>query len=136
MLDNVNLRTRARAMGTSGTSQGVSGILTPETVQSRTYAWMRGQVSGTYLVTSMASVFARRAIRAARSEAIDRLTDKVLQNPELAKELLRDNNPANRAALARRAKTWLGNEASTLFDVLGDEKDHDDTTKAAMQGAR
>ncbi|MBY2969507.1 hypothetical protein [Rhizobium leguminosarum] len=136
VLDNVNLRTRARAMGTSGTSQGVSGILTPETVQSRTYAWMRGQVSGTYLVTSMASVFARRAIRAARSEAIDRLTDKVLQNPELAKELLRDNNPANRAALARRAKTWLGNEASTLFDVLDDEKDQDDTTKAAMQGAR
>lgn len=133
VLDNVNLRTRARAMGSSGTSQGVSGILTPETVQSRMYAWMRGQVSGTYLVTSMASVFARRAIRAARSEAIDRLTDKVLQNPELAKELLRDNNPANRAALARKAKGWLGNEASTFLDILDDDKDQDDTTKAAMR---
>lgn len=132
VLDNADLRVRGKASGTSGTSQGVSNILTPETLQSRTYAWMRGQISGTYLATSMAAVFARRAVRGARADAIERLTDKVLLNPDLAKELLKDNNPANRAALARKAKGWLGNQAATVLDILNEDDSEDEDVKRTI----
>lgn len=127
VLDNVDLRQRGKAPGTSGTAQGVNPVLTPETLQSRFYAYMRGQVSGTYLATSIAAVVARRWVRNAQTAALDRLTDQVLLNPELAAQLLKDNNPANRAALARKAKLWLGNEASTLMQLLdGNDKEGDD----------
>lgn len=132
VLDNADLRVRGKASGTSGTSQGVSNIMTPETIQSRTYAWMRGQISGTYLATSMAAVFARRAVRGARADAIERLTDKVLLNPELAKELLKDNNPANRAALARKAKGWLGNQAATTLEILNEDDSEDEDVKRTI----
>jgi hypothetical protein len=132
VLDNADLRVRGKASGTSGTSQGVSNIMTPETIQSRTYAWMRGQISGTYLATSMAAVFARRAVRGARADAIERLTDKVLLNPELAKELLKDNNPANRAALARKAKGWLGNQAATTLEILNEDDSEDGEMKSTI----
>lgn len=133
VLDNADLRARGKTAGTSGTAQGVSNILTPETLQSRSYAWMRGQISGTYLATSIAAVVARRAVRGARADAIERLTDKVLLNPDIAMELLKDNNPANRAALARKAKGWLGNEASTLVNLMNEDED-DDTKRKVMEG--
>jgi len=128
VLDNVDLRQRGKAVGTSGTAQGVNPVLTPETLQSRFYAYMRGAVGGTYLATSIAAVVARRAVRKAQTDAIDRLTDQALLNPELAAELLRENNPANRAALARKAKLWLGNEAATFIDLL-DGEDVEQETK-------
>lgn len=121
VLANVDLKQRARATGTSGTAQGVSPILSVENVQSRVYAWKRGAVGGQWLVTSMAAVIARRAVRKAQTDAIERLTDKVLLNPQEAAILLKDNNPANRAALRRAAKGWLGNEASTLLDLIEGE---------------
>jgi hypothetical protein len=127
VLDNVDLRQRGRAPGTSGTAQGVNPTLSVETLQSRSYAWMRGQVSGTFLVTSILAVFARRAVRKAQTEAIERLTDKALLEPDFAAELLRDNNPANLAALRRKAKTWFGNEASTILDLI---EGNDDETEA------
>src|SRR5690606_16411264 len=97
VLDNADLRVRGKASSTSGTTQGMSNnIMTPETLQSRGYAYMRGQISGTYLATSIAAVLARRAVRSARTDAIERMTDKVLLDPDLAKELLKENNPANR----------------------------------------
>lgn len=123
VLDNADLRTRARTPASSGTSQGVSNILTPETLQSRAYAYMRGQISGTYLATSIAAVVARRAVRAARTDAIERMTDEVLLDPQKAVALLKDNNPANRAALMRKAKGWLGNELSTIVNLAGEDED-------------
>lgn len=126
VLDNVDLRQRGKAVGTSGTAQGVNPVLTPETLQSRFYAYMRGQVSGTYLATSIAAVVARRAVRNAQTDAIERLTDQVLLNPELAAQLLEENNPANRAALARKARAWLGNEASTFLNLMDQEDEETD----------
>lgn len=123
VLDNADLRTRARAPASSGTSQGVSNILTPETLQSRAYAYMRGQISGTYLATSIAAVVARRAVRSARTDAIERMTDEVLLDPQKAVALLKDNNPANRAALMRKAKGWFGNELSTIVNLAGEDED-------------
>lgn len=120
-LQGVDLRSRAKAPNTSGTTQGMNELLTPEALQSRIYAVQSGRISMVYFLTSLASVTGRRAVRAARGQAIERVLDEALNNPEAAAMLLRENNPANRAALARRAKTWMGNEASTLIDMLSDE---------------
>jgi hypothetical protein len=127
VLDNVDLRLRGKAPASSGTAQAHNATISVEALQSRGYAWMRGQVSGTYLATSIAAVIARRAVRKAQADAIERLTDKVLLNPEEAAVLLKENNPANRAALAKRAKAWLGNEANTILELLdGEDTEADD----------
>ncbi|WP_398468005.1 hypothetical protein [Tardiphaga sp.] len=117
-LQNVDLRSRGKAPNTSGTTQGISNVLTPETIQSRFYAYKRGQTSLGFMLTALGSVAARRAVRGAQGEAIEKLLDKALLDPDLAAELLKNGNPANRAALARTAKAYLGNEVSTLADIL------------------
>jgi hypothetical protein len=134
VLDNADLRVRGKATATSGTTQGMANnIMTPETLQSRTYAYMRGQVSGTYLATSIAAVIARRAVSRARTDAVERMTDKALLDPEFAKALLADNNPANRAALASKSKGWLTSEMATWLDEATDE-DPDKALKDAVMG--
>lgn len=123
-LQNVDLRTRGKAQNSSGTPQGISNVLTPETLQSRFYAYKRGQTSLGFMLTALGSVAARRVVRGAQGEAMEKLLDKALLDPDLAAQLLKEHNPANRAALARSAKAYLGNEASTLMDILdGQEKD-------------
>lgn len=134
VLDNTDLRVRGKATSTSGTTQGMANnIMTPETLQSRAYAYMRGQISGTYLATSIAAVVARRAVRSARTDAIERMTDKALLNPEFAKELLKENNPANRAALARKAKGWFGAEASQIIEAINDDDREDAEIRKAVE---
>jgi hypothetical protein len=56
--------------------------------------------------------------------------DRALLNPEIAATLLKENNSANRAAMRRKAKLWLGNEASTFIDLLDDEEE--DPVKGAI----
>lgn len=130
-LQNVDTRLRARATGSSGTAQGMSQVLSPETLQSRLYAYKRGQVSGTFLITSIAAVAGRRGVARAQTEAIGRLVDEALTNPDAAATLLRENNPANRAILARKAKGWIGNEAGTAIDALNDAEE--DPTRRALK---
>ena len=130
-LQNVDLRSRARATNTSGTAQSISQVLTPETLQSRFYAYKRGQTSLGFMLTALGSVLARRAVRGAQNEAVEKLLDRALLEPELAADLLREGNPANRAALARTAKAYLGNEASTLTEILT-AKPEDDPVKDAI----
>jgi hypothetical protein len=133
VLQGVALRSRARAANTSGTAQGISNILTPETLQSRFYAYKRGQTSLGFMLTALGSVMARRAVRDAQSEAIEKLLDRALLDPDLAAQLLKEGNPANRAALVRKAKAYLGNEASTLTDILdGNENDRDPIKRAIL----
>jgi len=130
-LQNVDLRSRAKATNTSGTAQSISQVLTPETLQSRFYAYKRGQTSLGFMLTALGSVVARRAVRGAQNDAVERLLDRALLEPELAANLLREGNPANRAALARTAKAYLGNEASTLTEILT-AKPEDDPVKSAI----
>jgi hypothetical protein len=123
-LQGVDLRARGKANNTSGTAQSISNVLTPETLQSRFYAYKRGQTSLGFMLTALGSIAARRVVRGAQGEAMEKLLDKALLDPDLAAQLLKEHNPANRAALARTAKAYLGNEASTLTDILdGQEKD-------------
>jgi hypothetical protein len=133
-LQNVDLRSRGKAPNTSGTTQGISNVLTPETLQSRFYAYKRGQTSLGFMLTALGSVAARRLVRGAQGEAIEKLLDKALLDPDLAAQLLKEGNPANRAALSRTAKAYLGNEASTLADILdGDDKEKDPVKSAIMK---
>jgi hypothetical protein len=44
--------------------------------------------------------------------------------------LLREQNPANRAAMQRKAKLWLGDQSSTVAEMLSD--DGDDPVKDAV----
>lgn len=129
-IQHVDTRTRSKASNTSGTAQGMSNILSPETLQSRFYAYKRGQTSLGFMLTALGSVAARRAVRSAQGEAIEKLLDKALLDPDLAASLLKEHNPANRAALSRTAKAYLGNEASTLTDILDGEPE--DKTKSAI----
>lgn len=129
-LQGVDLRSRGKAPNTSGTTQGISNVLTPETLQSRFYAYKRGQTSLGFMLTALGSVAARRLVRGAQGEAMEKLLDKALLDPDLAAQLLKEHNPANRAALARTAKAYLGNEASTLTDILDGEPQ--DPVKSAI----
>ncbi len=131
-LQNVDLRSRAKAQNTSGTAQSISNVLTPETLQSRFYAYKRGQTSLGFMLTALGSVAARRLVRGAQGEAMEKLLDRALLDPDLAAQLLKEHNPANRAALARTAKAYLGNEASTLTDILDGEPE-DPVKKAIMR---
>ena len=132
-LKGVDLRNSAKAPNSSGTTQGMSQLLTPEALQSRAYAYMSGRISGTFLVTSIASVLVRRGVRKAQGEGYQRMMDEILTNPETARLLLQENNPANRAALATKAKAWWGNEASTILNALSAD-DQDETTGKVMGG--
>ncbi|MGZ5987412.1 MAG: hypothetical protein ACXWLZ_00045 [Rhizomicrobium sp.] len=134
-LQGVDLRARGKAPNTSGTAQGVSNVLTPETLQSRLYAYKRGQTSLGFMLTALGSVAARRLVRGAQGEAMEKLLDKALLEPDLAAQLLKEHNPANRAALARTAKAYLGNEASTVMDLFDEEPTRpfkDDPIKSAI----
>ena len=51
------------------------------------------------------------------------MLDEALNNPEVAAMLLKENNPANRAAMRRKAKGWWGNEASNILEMFEDEED-------------
>jgi hypothetical protein len=91
---------------------------------------------------SAAERWAHRCEATHLDRADERLTDQVLLNPELAAELLKENNPANRAALNRKAKAWLGNEAATLTQILDGEdepapiEDDGPFISAVMKGAK
>jgi hypothetical protein len=122
-LQNVDLRSRSKVPNTSGTAQSLSNVLTPETLQSRFYAYKRGQTSLGFMLTALGSVAARRLVRSAQGEAMEKLLDKALLEPDLAAQLLKEHNPANRAALARTAKAYLGNEASTVTELLTEPED-------------
>lgn len=131
-LQGTDLRVRAKAPNTSGTAQSTNNVLTPETIQSRILAYKKGQIGGSFLLTSMVAVVARRSTRNAQVNAVNKLLDDALLNPKVAATLLKENNPANRAALRGMTKTFLGNEASSLFNALSAE-DEDPTVKKVMQ---
>lgn len=127
-LKGLDVRNAGKVPNTSGTAQGV--LPSFETVGSRVFAYQRGQVGAGWLITNLAAIAGRRAVKNARGEAIERMLDDALLNPDVAAMLLRENNPANRAALRRRAKVWFGNEANTIMNALSGEEQDDETMEA------
>lgn len=122
-IQGLDVRNSGKAPNTSGTAQGI--LPTTETLGSRFFAYQRGQVGAGWLVTSLAAMMGRRAVKGARADAIERMLDQALLNPDAAAMLLKENNPANRAALARKAKLWGVNEASTVINALSGEEPDD-----------
>jgi hypothetical protein len=123
---------RARPRNSSGTAQELnnSNLPSAETIASRAFAYQRGQVGLPFLTLNIAGVMARKATRRGQMEAINQLLDKALLDPDVALALAKDYNPANRAALARKTKTWLPGQAATLLDML--DEDPDAETKDAI----
>ncbi len=119
------------ARAPNSTAGNYQPALSPETVNSRLMAVHRGQIGLPYFGLSIAATMARRVVGKAREDAFNRLLDRALLDPDTAAMLLREQNPANRAAMQRKAKLWLGNQASKVADML--EGEDDDALKAAVQ---
>jgi hypothetical protein len=123
---NRHTGTRARALNSSGTPQGLRGNYQPslstETVNSRLMAVHSGQIGLSYFGLSIAATMARKAVGKAREDAFNTLLDRALLEPDTAAMLLKEQNPANRAAMQRKAKLWLGNRAATVAEMLSEEE--------------
>ena len=119
-LRNVNLARKAgTAVNPSGTAQAQRGRnISMAEIQAKSADVARGRLSKLYFVTYFAGRIANRAVSRNAEQAFGKLLDKALLEPDVAKALLTEFNPANRAAMARTAKTFLGNEAATLLDLL------------------
>lgn len=134
-LRGVDLRTSAKAPNSSGTPQGLQGsaiMPSTETLASRSFAIQRGQVGLAYTAVSLASVMAKRAQMIGRGKEFQNLLDKALLNPDVAAFLMREYNPADAAAMARTAKSFLGVRSAWVDEALngsdtGDEEDTVDT---------
>ena len=134
-LRGVDLRTSAKAPNSSGTPQGLQGsaiMPSTETLASRSFAIQRGQVGLAYTAVSLASVMAKRAQMIGRGKEFQNLLDKALLNPDVASFLMREYNPADAAAMARTAKSFLGVRSAWVDEALngsdtGDEEDTVDT---------
>lgn len=128
-LKGVDTRNAAKAPNSSGTAQGMhSNLLTPEALQSRWYAYRSGRISGTFLTTSIASAIIRRGVRKSQEQGYQRMMDDILTNADSAALLMKANNPANRQAVAVKAKTWFGPEATNILNAMsaGDQnEDHE-----------
>lgn len=107
------------AINPSGSAQSLrNGAVTLAEAQAKMIDVQRGRLNPLYAVTYLAGKIANRLVSKAAERAYQRLLDEALINPDVAAELLKTNNPANRAALARKAKGWLGNQASGLVDLI------------------
>lgn len=140
VLRGVNIGAKVgNAVNPSGTglmSKGSPPVTLAE-AGSKAYQVNIGRGSPVYAITYLAGKLARNVVSSHQGKAYELMLDKILLNPDLAVELLKTNNPANRAALARKAKLWLGNEASTLIDLLDgdDAEDKPDATVDTIMGA-
>jgi hypothetical protein len=133
VLKDANLAGRAgTVINPSGTNQAKRGGISLAEVQAKSVDVARGRLSAGYFVTYLASRAANRLVSRQSEAAFQKLLDRALLDPEVAAALLTKYNPANRAAMARGAKLWLGNQASHLIEMFTDEDD--ETKKAVMEG--
>lgn len=135
-VQGTNTRTTAKAANTSGTAQALneSNLPTAETIASRAFAVQRGQVGIPFTALNIAGIMARKATKRGQVRAINELLDKALLDPDVALALVKEYNPANRAALARKAKSWVGNQAATLIELLDEDPDAE-MKRAVTEGA-
>lgn len=139
-LRGVDLRTSAKAPNTSGTPQSLQGnaiLPSTETLASRSFAIQRGQVGLAYTGVSLASVMAKRAQMIGKGKEYQTLLDKALLDPKVAEFLMTEYNPANAAAMARTAKSFLGVRSAWVDEALvgSDTGDEDEEmTNTIMDG--
>ncbi len=137
-LRGVDLRTTTKAPNTSGTPQSLQGsaiLPSTETLASRSFAIQRGQVGMAFTGVSLVSVMAKRAQMIGRGREFQNLLDKALLNPEVAQFLMTKYNPADAAAMARAAKSYLGVRSAWVDEALiGSDTGEDDETVNTIMG--
>lgn len=131
--ESVNLRSGDRAAAVRNAMKKDEPGLRMESVQSGLWAVERGQVSPVFFATRLVGLWARRAIGKQQADAFQNAVDRALRDPEWAALLLKENNPANRAALKSGARAWMGNQAATLGELLVDESDDEKLKRRIME---
>jgi hypothetical protein len=128
---------RARAVGSSGTAQALSGKFDPalstSSIASRARSVNRGQLSPTIAVVDVLSTWLRNKSAQVQSRAIDNLASTVVNNPGMAADLLEKYNPATAAARRAMLTQKYGVRATQLLNVL-DEAENEDPVVDAVSG--
>jgi len=130
-LQGVDVRNSGKVANNSGTAQSI--LPTGETLASRVFAVQRGVVSPAFAAINIAGIIGRKAMRREYSAAVEKAIDQALLDPKFAELLLRENNPANRAALRASAKGWKLNQGATLVEMLQPDDPDAELKKAATR---
>lgn len=129
--------TRARAPGSSGTAQALSGALDPamtaSSIASRARSVSRGQLSPTIAAVDILGTWLRRRSAQVQSRSIDAITASVVNNPGLAADLLEKYNPTTAAARRAMITQKYGVRATTLLNIL-EEAENEDPVIDAVRG--
>lgn len=124
---------KARAPGSSGTAQAVTGKLDPSltatSIASRARSVKRGQMSLSIASIDVLSTWLRNKSAQVQSRAIDALAAQVVNNPGLAADLLEKHNPApwaqRRHLLTQKYGARIGNLLTILDEAHEGEDDGD-----------
>lgn len=123
------------AVNPSGTAQMLRGQppVSMAEISSKVYQARIGRVSPLYVGLHIAQKFARGAVSKQATKAYELLLDRALLDKDVAASLLKENNPANRAALNRATRGWLGAEAAAALAKAAEDDDRDEDVKTIMR---
>jgi hypothetical protein len=126
---------RARQPGSSGTPQAMAGkyepALSAASVASRFRSVNRGVLSPQIALIDVAATYLRNRSAQVQSRAIDELTSTVVNNPNLAADLLEAYNPADYAAKRRMITQKYGARATQVLNLLDEAHDDDEEVREA-----
>lgn len=132
---------RAKAAGTSGTAQGRGAVtgrydpaLSTSSLASRVRSVHRGQLSPTIAGIDVLATWMRRRSAQVQGRAIDTLTSAVINNPDMAADLLDRFNPADYAARRRVLLQKYGVRATQVLNLLDEAQQPQDDVKEAISG--
>lgn len=136
-LDGAEGSARARAAGSSGTAQAVTGKFDPSlsatSIASRVRSVHRNQMSLNIAAIDVASTMLRNRAKQLQSRGIDTLTSAAVNNPGLAANLLEKFNPADYAAKRRMISQKYGVRATQVLNLLDEAYAPDDPVKGALE---
>ena len=126
-------KTVGTSVNASGSGLALRGAsITAAEVGSKIYQANIGRASYAYIGAYLAGKVVRGMVGRHGEAAFQQLLDEALLKPDVAALLLKENNPANRAALARWTKTWAANEAAQTINFMAKDEEEPDATKAAI----
>lgn len=128
---------RTRQPNTSGTAQALSGkfdpSLTAGSIASRVRSVNRGVLSAHVAIIDGVATWLRGRTKQVQARAIDTLASSVVNNPNLAADLLEKYNPADFAAKRRMITQKYGVRATQVLNLI-DEANGSDETVDAIKG--
>ena len=132
---------RAKAPGSSGTAQALSGkydaSMSTASIASRMRSVNRGQLSPTIAVVDVLSTFLRNRAGRVQAKAIDEMMARAINDPDFAAALLRKHNPADEAAMKRAFLGKFGVRVPTVANILaGDDSGEADPFGQLVGAAR